>query len=557
MFEHGPQIVPGGVRFHVWAPQMEAVAIRLGRVDHAMHRGPGGGWSATIPGAGHGTRYQLVPGGREPRPDPASPRQPDGVHGPSQVFDAGRHAWRAPFPGLRPEELVFYELHVGTFTEEGTLDAAAARLPDLAELGVTCVELMPVQPFPGARNWGYDGVHPWAVHEAYGGPAALQRFVDRAHGLGLAVCLDVVYNHFGPEGNYTACFGPYLTHRHRSPWGDGLDLDGPGAEPVRSFFVGAAVRWVRDFRVDVLRLDATHAITDESPRHLVAEICEAVRAEAARGGRRVLVVAEDERNERRVLDAPPGGWGCDAVWADDLHHALHALLTGERARYLADYGRPEDVAEALAHGFGYRGQQSVYRGRAHGTAVEGLAPWRFVVCAQNHDQIGNRPLGERLSTLVPWEALAPVSALVLLGSGTPLLFMGEEYGEERPFLYFTSHGDPALARAVSEGRRREHVAEIGRGPHGVPDPQDEETFHRSRLTHRRDGRHGARREHTRRLLALRRRHLAEIAAGWPDVAREGTAFTLRRPGLVVRANLGGRACGGLEAWGVAVEEGGG
>jgi len=551
MLRHGPQLIDGGVRFHAWAPRLDRLAVRVEGVDHPMERGQGGFWRAEVSGAGHGTRYQLVPAGGAPHPDPASPWQPDGVHGSSQVFDARRHAWRTSSGGLPPEELVFYELHVGTFTSAGTLDAAAERLADLAELGVTCVELMPVEPFPGERNWGYDGVYPWAVHEAYGGPAGLQRFVDRAHGHGLTVCLDVVYNHLGPEGNHSGVYAPYLTGRHRSPWGDGLDLDGPGAAPVRAFLVGAALRWVRDFRVDALRLDATHAITDASPRHLVAEIAGAVQAEAARSSRCVQVVAEDERNERRVLDPPPRGWGCTAVWADDLHHAVHALVTGERARYLADYGRPEDVVEALAHGFGYRGAHSRFRGRAHGTRVDGLAPWRFVACDQNHDQVGNRALGERLPALVPREALAPISALVLLGSASPLLFMGEEYGEERPFLYFTSHTDPGLARAVSEGRRKEHVAEAAAE---VPDPQAPTTFERSKLTHRRDGFHGALRAHYRRCLALRRRHLLEIASAWPEVERDRTAFTLRRLGLTVRANLSGKACGGLPGWGLAIEE---
>ncbi len=561
MLRHGPEVIAGGVRFHAWAPGLDRLSVRVDGVDHAMKRGADGLWSAEVGGAGHGTWYQLVPAGGEPRPDPASPWQPEGVHGRSRVFDAGRHAWTASFAGRPPQELVFYELHVGTFTAEGTLDAAAERLPELVELGVTCVELMPVQPFPGQRNWGYDGVYPWAVHEGYGGPAGLQRFVDRAHGVGLAVCLDVVYNHLGPEGNYSGVFAPYFTSRHRSPWGDGLDLDGPGAAPVRAFLVGAALRWVRDFRVDALRLDATHAITDQSPRHLAAEIAEEVREEAARSARSIQVVAEDERNDRRVLDPPPEGWGCTAVWADDLHHAIHALVTGERARYLADFGPPEEVAEALGHGFAYRGRHSRYRGRAQGTGVEGLPPWRFVVCDQNHDQVGNRPLGERLSALVPAPALLPISALVLLGSGLPLLFMGEEYAEDRPFLYFTSHGDPALARAVSEGRRKEHAADasLRERAHGgapeIPDPQDPGTFLRSRLTHRRDGFHGAVREHYRRCLELRRNHLDRIVAAWPSVERVGTAFTLRRPGLTVRANLSAQECGGLAAWGLRIEEG--
>jgi maltooligosyltrehalose trehalohydrolase len=549
---HGPSVVEGATRFRVWAPRARRVAIRAGGGDHPLDAVGGGWFQGEVRGAGDGTLYALALDRGRVRPDPASRRQPDGVHSVSQVFDVRRHAWQdAAWKGISREDLVFFELHVGTFTPEGTLDAAAARLEELAELGVTCVELMPVQPFPGDRNWGYDGVAPYAVHEAYGGPAALQRFVDRAHALGLAVCLDVVYNHLGPEGNYLAELAPYFTDRHRSPWGDGLDLDGPQSAPARAFLVGAAVQWVRDFHVDALRLDATHAILDESPRHLVAEICEAVFAEGEAAGRRVHVVAEDERNDRKVLDPPPAGWGASAVWADDLHHAIHALLTGERVLFLQDYGSPALVERALAAGFAYQGEVSAYRGRRHGTDPRGLAPSRFVACLQNHDQVGNRPRGERLSTLVPWEALYPASALLLLGSALPLLFMGEEYGETRPFLFFTSHSDPELARAVSEGRKGELIAA---GVEPVPDPQDEETFLASKLAHRRDGRHGALREHHRALLALRRKHRAVIAERWPEVRRDGMAFTLLRPGLVVRANLAPAPAGGLGPWGWGVRE---
>ncbi len=541
-----------GVRFRVWAPRTQQVTIRTGGADHPLASEGRGWFDGVVSGAADGARYALVVGEGRVRPDPATARQPDGVHGPSQVFDARRHAWTdAGWRGLALEDLVFYELHVGTFTPEGTLDAAAERLPDLVDLGVTCVEPMPLQPFAGERNWGYDGVAPWAVHEAYGGPAALQRFVDRAHALGLAVCLDVVYNHLGPEGNYLPELAPYLTPRHRSPWGDGLDYDGPRSAPVRALMVGAATRWIRDFHVDALRLDATHAIQDASPRHLVAEIVEAARAAGDEAGRRVHVVAEDDRNDRTLLEPPPRGWGVSAVWSDDLHHAIHALLTGERHAFLADFGRPEQVGRALAEGWVYQGEVSPWRGKPRGTPARGLAPSRFVACLQNHDQVGNRPAGERLASLVPWEALFPASALVLLGSALPLLFRGEEYGETAPFLYFTSHGDPALARAVSEGRRKEF---IGTGAEDVPDPQDPRTFGRSKLSHRRDGRHGALREHYRRLLALRRRHRAAIAARWPDVERADTAFTLRRPGLVVRANLGPAPAGGLGPWALEIQE---
>ena len=549
---HGPQVLDRGVRFSIWAPARDALAVRLGGRDHPLERGEGGWWTALVPEARIGERYQLVlPDGRA-FPDPAARRQPAGVHGPSEVWDARRYPWRNAFPGLPLEELAFYELHVGTFTPEGTLDAAAARLKGLAELGVTCVELMPVQPFPGRRNWGYDGAALHAVHEGYGGPEALQRFVDQAHGFGLAVCLDVVYNHLGPEGNYLSVWGPYFTDRHKSPWGDGINYDGAGAGPVRAFVLQAALQWVRDFRVDALRLDAVHAIPDDSPRHLVGALCDAVAAFAKESGRFIHVVAESDLQDRKVVDPPPRGWGCSAMWSDDFHHALHALLTGERRAFYEDFGGIEPLARTLREGFAFQGEPSKFRKKPWGTDTKGLAPARFVFCAQNHDQVGNRPLGERLSRLVPPEALFPVATLLLLGPGLPLLFMGEECGEERPFLYFTSHGDPALAKAVTEGRKAEHIAEAG--AEGVPDPQAEETFQRSLLTHRRDGRHGELWKHQQAMLRIRRRHAREIGARWPEVATDGTSVTLRRPGLEVVVNLGPAEAGGLPGWGWRVGE---
>jgi maltooligosyltrehalose trehalohydrolase len=354
--EHGPTVLPHGARFSVWAPSAQRVAVRASGRDHPLTAKGRGWFEGEVKGLGDGATYALVLDGDRVRPDPASRRQPEGVHGPSALFDPGRFAWTdAGWRGLPLPSLVFYELHVGTFTAEGTLDAASARLPELVELGITCVELMPLQPFAGERNWGYDGVSLRAVHEGYGGPAALQRFVDRAHALGLGVCLDVVYNHLGPEGNYLPEVGPYLTHRHRSMWGDGLDYDGPRSEPVRQLMVGAAVSWVRDFHVDALRLDATHAIADASRRHLVAEIARDVHAAGRAAGRTVHVIAEDERNDRSVLEPPPAGWGCDAVWADDLHHALHALLTGERESFLADFGTARELSRALGEGWAWQG----------------------------------------------------------------------------------------------------------------------------------------------------------------------------------------------------------
>jgi maltooligosyltrehalose trehalohydrolase len=548
---HGATLLPSGARFSVWAPSSRRVGVRAGGRDHPLTPRSRGWFEGEVKGLCDGATYAFVLDGGRVRPDPASRRQPEGVHGPSALFDPRRHAWTdGGWRGLPLDALVLYELHVGTFTAEGTLDAAAAQLPDLVDLGVTCVELMPVQPFAGDRNWGYDGVSLRAVHEGYGGPAALQRFVDRAHALGLAVCLDVVFNHLGPEGNYLPELGPYLTDRHSSAWGDGLDYDGARSAPVRQLMVGSAVQWIRDFHVDALRLDATHAIADASPRHLVAEIVLAVRAAGEEAGRTVHVVAEDERNERAVLAPPPEGWGCDAVWADDLHHAVHALLTGERASFLADFGGTDAVRRALAEGWTWQGEVTRHRGEPRGTSPRGLAPARFVTCLQNHDQVGNRARGERIASLVPWDALYPAAALVLLGSGTPLVFMGEEYGETRPFLYFTSHGDPALARGVSEGRRSEFIAQADE----VPDPQDPATFERSKLSHRRDGRHAHLREHYRRLLALRRKHLTAIAARFPEVTVDGTTFTLRREPFVVRANLGPAPAGGLGPWAVEIAE---
>lgn len=547
---HGTEFIDGGVRFRVFAPTAQTLHLRWKGQLLPLTRREDGLFERFVESARHGDAYSYVFEDGRVRPDPATRWQQGTVHGESSLFDPGQHSWKdAGWRGHTLAQLVIYELHLGTFTEEGTLDAALARLPDLVELGITCVELLPVQPFPGERNWGYDGVAPFGVQHSYGGPAALQRFVDGAHRLGLSVCLDVVYNHLGPEGNYLRDFGPYFTSRHKTPWGDGLNFDGPDAGPVRALMVEAAVQWVRDFHVDALRLDAVHAIVDDSPTHLVAELTAAVQGEGQRAGREVHLIAESDLNDRKLVEPPPGGWGVSTVWADDLHHAVHALLTGERASFYADYGGPEQVTRALSSGFVLQGEQSIFRKKPHGTPTAGLAPARFTVCAQNHDQVGNRPGGERITQLLPWEALPAVAALTTLGSGLPMLFMGEEYGETQPFLYFTSHGDPELARAVSEGRKAEFIA-AGE----VPDPQAEETFQASKLTHRRDGRHGALREIYRSLLAIRRKHLPSISAGWPEVKATGRTFRLQRPGLTVTVNLSPEPSGELAAWGTLVEE---
>jgi maltooligosyltrehalose trehalohydrolase len=330
-----------------------------------------------------------------------------------------------------------------------------------------------------------------------------------------------------------------------------VNFDGEDAGPVRSFAVGSALQWVRDFHVDALRLDAVHAIPDDSPRHVVGELCDAVRAYAQESGRHIHVIAESDLNDRKVVDPSPKGWGCSASWADDFHHALHVLLTREQAHFYADFTR-DDLAKALAEGFVYQGQESKFRKKKHGTDTKGLRPEQFVFFSQNHDQVGNRPTGERLTALVPKEALGAIAAAVVLGPGLPLLFMGEEYGETRPFLYFTSHSDPQLAKAVSEGRKSEFIAAGGLGE--VPDPQSPETYARSRLTHRRDGHHGELRRTYQQLIALRRRHAARFAQEWPKVRVEGTCLVMERSFLEVAVNLGDAPAAGLPAWGYRVRE---
>ncbi len=550
---HGPRLLGNnGVEFRVWAPLAKTLGLRWHGETRPLARDASGLFSLTIPEARAGDEYAFVFEDGRVRPDPASRRQSKGVHDASVVFDPAAFQWKHPdFRGHSMAESVFYELHVGTFTESGTLDAAAERLGQLVELGITCVELLPVQPFPGARNWGYDGVFPFGVSEAYGGPEALQRFVDRAHSQGLSVCLDVVYNHIGPEGNYFREFGPYFSSRHKSPWGDGINYDGPDSAPVRAIAVESALQWVRDFRVDSLRLDAVHAIPDDSPRHLVGEIADAVHEYAQQKKRTINVIAESDLNDRKVVVPGPEGWGCDAAWADDLHHALHTWVTGEKESFYADFGGAEPILKALKEGFVFQGQHSVFRKKPHGTSTKGLKPTQFVVCSQNHDQVGNRPNGERLSSLVPFEALEPLAAMIILAGPPPLLFMGEEYGETRPFLYFTSHSDPDLAKAVSEGRKKEFIAGGGKGE--PPDPQSEETLKASQLTHRRDDRHGALHDAYKKLLALRKQHQAALTAQWPHVTVEGSAFRVSRPSFTFQVNLGSKPAGGLGPWAWRVE----
>ena len=429
-----------------------------------------------------GQRYAYRLNGGPERPDPAARWQPDGIHRPSAVLCLDDFHWTdAGWRGIPRKDLVFYELHVGTFTPEGTFDAIIPRLPALRELGVTAIEFMPVAQFSGTRNWGYDGVYPYAPQQSYGGPHGLQRLVDACHSHGLAAFLDVVYNHIGPEGSYLSDFGPYFTERYRTPWGVAINYDDRGSDEVRAFVCNNVRMWINDYHFDGLRLDAIHAIYDFSARHIVRDIKEAAEAAAKGRGYAAHIVAESDLNDVRVLlSRERGGYGLDAQWSDDFHHTAHTCLTGERQGYYLDYGQPEQLAKALTDTFVLDGGYSRSRDRSHGGSNAGLPGDRFVVCTQNHDQIGNRAAGDRLSTLLPPSAQRLVATLLLLAPYLPLLFMGEEYGETRPFQFFCSFGNPELIADVRTGRRREFEAFHKDGE--VPDPQAEATFEASRLS---------------------------------------------------------------------------
>jgi maltooligosyltrehalose trehalohydrolase len=420
--------------------------------------------------------------GRE-LPDPASHFQPDGVHKPSQLVDLKSFRWTDQnWKGPPLEESIFYELHVGTYTPEGTFDALIPHLENLSALGITTIELMPIAQFPGSRNWGYDGVYEFAPQNSYGGPESLQRFVNAAHEHGLAVALDAVYNHLGPEGNYLSAYGPYFTDRYRTPWGQALNFDDAGSDEVRRFFIENALYWLEDYHFDALRLDAIHGIFDFSAQHFLAELKSAVADLSKRLNRPMYLIAESDLNDSRILHAPElGGYGIDAQWSDDFHHSVHTLLTKETKGYYADFAGIAPLVKTLQAGWFYNGQYSENRQRSYGNSPAGISPSRFVVCNQNHDQVGNRAAGDRLNAQINLEAMKLAAGITLLSPFTPLLFMGEEYGETAPFQYFTSHGDPALVEAVRKGRRAEFAA-FG-WEQEVPDPQKEETFQRSKLNH--------------------------------------------------------------------------
>jgi maltooligosyltrehalose trehalohydrolase len=474
----------GGWNFTVWAPHHERLELHVpGHHPEllAMQRATRGYHHLAVNNIQPGAKYLYRFADSRERPDPASRCQPAGVHGPSEVVDLSDFEWTdRDWKGLQLADSVFYELHVGTFTKEGTFDALRAALAQLVTLGVTTIEVMPIAQFPGSRNWGYDGVYPFAVQNSYGTPRDLQVLVDAAHSQGLAVALDVVYNHLGPEGNYLAEYGPYFTEHYKTPWGAALNFDGPDSDDVRRFFIENALYWLENFHIDVLRLDAIHGIFDASAFPFLADLSKEVDAFAARTGRIISLVAESDLNDARVLRSRcEGGFGMPAQWSDDFHHSVHTLLTREHSGYYEDFGGLQHLAGTLKQGWYYAGQYSRHRRRRHGNRPPLFKATNYVVCTQNHDQVGNRALGDRLSSLVNLESLKLAAGANLLSPFVPLLFMGEEYGETAPFLYFTSHTDPNLAEAVRRGRAEEFRSFGWQGQ--IPDPQAESAFARSRL----------------------------------------------------------------------------
>jgi maltooligosyltrehalose trehalohydrolase len=526
---------PSSCQFLLWAPRGKRVTLRLvGPVyrDVGMSPLPHGYFETTVEGVTAGQRYFYRLDNGPDRPDPASRWQPDGVHGPSAVVDPA-FAWRDEgWQGVPLAELVLYEAHVGTLTPDGTFDGAIGQLDRLRHLGVNALSIMPVAQFPGWRNWGYDGVYPFCVQNSYGGVAGFKRLIDAAHQRQMSVILDVVYNHLGPEGNYFREFGPYFTDQYRTPWGEPLNFDGPGSDAVRDFFLSNARVWQEEFHLDGLRLDAVPWIKDFSASHVLADLADQARDFSERLGRRFHVIGESDINDPRVIrPRSRGGLGLDAQWSDDFHHALHAYFTGERGGYYADHGTLEDLAKAYRNAYVLTGEYSRFRQRRYGALADDRPGEQFVIFAQNHDQVGNRPRGDRLSTMVDFDTLKLVAGLLLTSPYLPMLFMGEEYGETAPFPFFVNHSDGGLIDRVRRGRKHEFAAF---GMHADPfDPASEETFRRAKLNVEQSD-HGRGRELCdwhRELLRLRR-ELPSLAA--LDRQRMEVAFHEAERLLVVR-----------------------
>jgi maltooligosyltrehalose trehalohydrolase len=531
--------------FRIWAPTPHRVDVIAGDHMLPMKQRERGWWEISDADSHAGTRYGYSLDGGAVRPDPRSPSQPDGVLGLSEVIDHNAFAWNdggwrgIPLPGS-----VLYELHVGTFSPKGTLDGVVERLPHLVELGIDAIELMPVVEFSGDRGWGYDGVDLFAPHHAYGGAAALSRLVDACHATGLGIVLDVVYNHLGPVGNFLSEFGPYFSDRHQTDWGAPFNFDGPESDEVRRFVVDNALMWIRDFHIDGLRLDAVHAIMDQTPLNILEQLAQEIEALGAKLGRSAFVIAESDLNDPRLVRSrDAGGYGLDAAWSDDWHHALHTALTGERSGYYEDFGSLDVLGKALRQAWVYDGVWSAHRHKSRGGNASGLPSHSFVIALQNHDQVGNRLAGDRLSALVDEGTLKAAAALLLMAPFSPMLFQGEEWAASSPFQYFTDHADPELGKAVGEGRRKEFAA-FGWDPDLVPDPQDPSTFDRSKL------RWGERDEpfhhrilewyrdliRLRRALPIRRDGVGEGIRVMVDDVRRRLEF--ERDSIKVRVNLG-------------------
>ncbi|MGE5308408.1 MAG: malto-oligosyltrehalose trehalohydrolase [Deltaproteobacteria bacterium] len=503
----GAHYLDGKCRFHVWAPFAQEMSLQIVSPREAvfpMEPAGRGYWKLALPDIASGTRYFFDVNGTR-RPDPVSHYQPEGVQGPSEVVDHNSFRWNdQAWKGFDLRRAVIYELHVGTFTPEGTFQAVIPRLPALKQAGVTAVELMPVAQFPGARNWGYDGTYLFAVQNSYGGPQGLKELVNACHRHRLAVILDVCLNHLGPEGNFLSSFGPYFTNRCATPWGQSVNYDGTFADEVRNFATKNVLFWFYHYHIDALRLDAIQFIIDLSARHILQEISFKTRLFSAKNGKKLWLIAESDLNDVRVIRKhEQGGWGVDSQWLDDFHHSVHTLLTGETSGYYADYGKVSQLGKALEQGFVYSWDYSRFRKRHYGSSSLGMPPARFVAFNQNHDQVGNRLFGERLSTLVPFEALKLAAGVLLSSPYLPLLFMGEEYAEEAPFLYFVDHSDAQLLRAVSEGRKNEFKDFVWNSE--PPEPHSAQTFERSRLRWeaRDEGKGRAMLEYYRTLTGLR------------------------------------------------------
>jgi maltooligosyltrehalose trehalohydrolase len=533
--------------YRVWAPAAQSVSLQLGGEIIPLREADEGWWSSDRP-MRPGDVYGYSIDGKDALPDPRSASQPWGVHGLSECVDHGSFAWTDA--AWQPPPLssgVIYELHVGTFTEDGTFEGAITRLPHLVSLGITHVELMPVAEFSGSRGWGYDGVDLFAPHHGYGGPDGLKRLVDACHAHGLAVILDVVYNHLGPAGNYLKTFGPYFTERYDTPWGEAVNLDGPASDEVRRFFCDNALMWLRDYHMDGLRLDAVHALIDTSATHFLEQLAGEVAALEAGIGRHLVLIAESDLNDPRIVRSrEAGGYGIDAQWSDDFHHALHSVVTGERTGYYEDFGSLGVLATALRQVFVYAGDRSTHRARRHGRAPQGLEGWRFVVAAQNHDQIGNRAKGERLAHLASPGRVRIAAAVLLTSPFVPMLFQGEEWAASSPFQYFTAHEDLELGSKICEGRRKEFAA-FGWNPDEIPDPQDAETFERSRLRWEELSlpEHAGMLEWHRALIALRRDTMAlrdgNYEATEVTVDEGARTLVMRRRDILVACNFGERA----------------